>query len=140
MANDLICESCGCEVNGALKKLVDKYKIPFYCKFCGSLSFKYNAIRDIVFIWPDVPKEKIGSIIIPDVAQKTTEYGVVITAGEGSWDKSGKRYIPCAVKVGDYVVYDINVPWKMDIVGTDGKTYQVKYMGALDIKGILTEE
>ncbi|HUV84925.1 MAG TPA: hypothetical protein VMV86_04400 [Methanosarcinales archaeon] len=139
MVKSVKCEFCECEIEGALKKLVDKYKIPFYCKYCGSLSFRYSAIRDIVFIWPDAMKERIGSIIIPDIARTNTEYGVVITAGKGSHDKLGKKFVPCTIKTGDYVVYDISVPWNIDILGTDGRMYQVKYMGAQDVKGIVVE-
>lgn len=138
MVGNLKCEICG-STNEKLKEIVEKKKIPFYCKVCGRISFKYQAIRDIVFVWPDPPKEQVGSIIIPDVAQKLDEYGTVLSVGEGTFDAKRKVFIPTQVKVGDYVVYDKDIPWQMDVEGADGKKHLVKYMGQQDIKGIVYE-
>jgi len=123
-----------------LFSMVSKYKIPFFCTECSSLKFPYQAIRDIVFVWPEVIPEKVGGIFIPRTVQSLgTEYGVVISVGKGTYNKKG-TFVPSQLKVGDCVVYDKSVPWKMDVLGNDGKTHEVKYMGQLDVKGVVTED
>ena len=154
----MTCKECGTELkeyltevdvgdhhfhakNEILFNMVNKYKIPFFCEECGSLRFKFEAIRDIVFVWPEVKPERVGTIIIPDtVSSLSTEYGVVLSVGAGTWDKVGRKYYESNLKVGDCVVYDVGVPWGMDVVGNDGINRIVKYMGEQDIKGVLVDD
>lgn len=148
------CPNCDCEVrvdsskegtnnyvpvDTRLRDIVYEKKIPFSCVLCGSLAFKYKAIRDVVFVWPDPPKEQVGSIHIPEAFRAYEEYGTVVSIGKGTMDKSKKFFVPTELKVGDYVVYDKTVPWQMDIDGTDGRLHVVKYMGEQDIKGIVCQ-
>ena len=123
-----------------LFSMVSKYKIPFFCKECGSLEFKYKPLRDIVFVWPDVIPEKVGSIIVPSTVESLqTEYGVIIGVGQGFYSKKGILIKP-QIKVGDYIVYDKGVPWMMEVRTEDGKSHHVKYMGAQDVKGVVTDD
>jgi len=48
--------------------------------------------------------EKIGSIIVPDTAQKKVTRGEVIAVGPGGVTASGQRIEP-RIKVGDKVVF-----------------------------------
>jgi co-chaperonin GroES (HSP10) len=138
------CRSCGIEAEKGrlLSQIVAKYKIPFSCKDCGALDFKYQAIRDIVFIWPDPPTEKMGSIYVPDKWQKHDEYGVVISVGNGTLNKSKKYFVATQIKVGDYVLYDKDIPqqWSLDVIGFDGKFHTVKFMGEQDVKAVMTND
>ena len=153
----MICKECNTELEGRrgedggvdtfylakdfkLFEMINKFKIPFYCESCGSLKFPYKAARDVVFIWPEVTKEKIGSIYIPETVNILTEYGVVLTAGPGHRDTKKGIFYPSQLSVGDVIVYDKGVPWSMEVVGTDGKTYNVKYMGEQDVKGIVKDD
>jgi co-chaperonin GroES (HSP10) len=136
------CKTCGKE-DEEIKissKIVKRHGIPFVCKECGSLDFKYHATRDIVFIWPDPPVAKIGSIVIPDFAQQHDEYGVVISVGKGCYDKKRRMFVHTQLKIGDYVLYDKTVPWQMDVAGSDDKMHLVKFMGELDVKATVLDD
>jgi len=121
--------------------VLDKYKVPFRCKSCRSLKFPLQATLDRVFVFPDPPPAKIGSILIPEYAMKEhqNEYAVVISVGKGYVDKGG-RFVPTTVVPGCRVLYDRNIMWHLPpIEGDDGKMYEIKYMGEHDILAIVKE-
>jgi len=101
------------------------FQIPFRCVGCNSIQFKYQAFRDVVFLYPVPRPEKIGSIYLPDYdgrTHNTQEYfrspiGVILSAGEGAYDKIGKWHPSEGIEVGDAVLYNKHVPWKMEIDG-----------------------
>ena len=72
-----------------------------------------------------------GGIIIPDTAKEKPVQGVVIAAGEGARDDSGKR-IPLDVKVGDIVLF---TKWGGTEVKIDGK--EITILKESDILAIL---
>jgi co-chaperonin GroES (HSP10) len=132
------CKECKEVVNEKIITVMKKYEVPFICELCGVLKFPYQATRDVVFVYPKKPKEKIGRIIIPEQARQEQEYAVVLSVGKGYWNKKGK-FIPTEIKVGDEVVYDKLIPWTRMLVGPDGRRHMVKYMGYQDVKGVISD-
>lgn len=65
-----------------------------------------KPLRDRVIVKPIEPEEVTKSgIVIPDTARKERpQEGVIVAAGDGKLDDSGKP-IPMVVKVGDKVIY-----------------------------------
>jgi len=123
-----------------LSKVLLDYKIPFRCETCGGLHFPYKATLDRVFVFPDPPPEKLGSVYIPLFAQEANqnEYGIVLSAGKGYVHKN--KFVATEVKVGDRVVYDKTIMWKLPPVqGNDNKMYEVKYMGENDVHYVVGE-
>jgi chaperonin GroES len=133
------CKICGMSVIVFPKfiKVKKKYNVPFMC-VCNNLNFSYQATRDVVFVYPQKPKEKIGKIVIPENAREEQEYAVVLSIGKGYWNKKGK-FIPTEIKVGDEIVYDKQIPWVCTMLGSDGKQHLVKYMGYQDVKGVIND-
>jgi len=126
-----------------LADLVERYQIPFRCVLCGSLRFPFKATRDVVFVWPDIVEDKIGSIIVPWMAkeelQAEKEIGTVLSVGPGYWDPKGKFH-RTQLKVGDRIIYVKDVPWKERITGWDQKKYIVRLMGGCDVVALVIEE
>lgn len=143
------CSLCGnvkCELgeNGVLVVLdprlrAGNYDVPFYCTECGAIKFPVKPTRDIVYVWPDRPKEKIGSIFIPNNQKKQYKsiFGKVLAIGPGYW-KDGKFH-PTELKVGDRVIFDNTVPHRVPMEGNDGKIYYIPFMGEQDIMCLVDE-
>lgn len=125
------CKNCGKEIINGMRDIINKYNIPFYCSECYTIDFKYQALRNLVFVWPTNPPEIVGGIIIPENIRYAWRdaYGIVLSVGKGCYTQKGK-FISNNLKVGDIVIYDTDVPWKIIVDG-----YEVKYMGIKDIKG-----
>lgn len=121
------------------KKIAEEYNIPFVCKECGAIKFQYQAIRDIVFIFPARAVEKIGNIIIPEAFRQDTEFGVVLSFGPGYYSESGKYCHSYELKIGAHIIYDKQIPWIHYVASEDGKKHKIKYMGYQDIKGIIVD-
>jgi co-chaperonin GroES (HSP10) len=128
-------------LNEKLSKVLIKYNIPFRCKSCGSLKFPYQATLDRVFVFPDPIPEKVGLIYLPDILKEShqNEYAVVLSVGKGYVHKIGRYFIPTTIQVGDRVVYDKSIMWQLPIQDSDGKVYNIKYMGENDIQGTVEE-
>ena len=111
----------------------------------GELVFPYRPLRDLVFIWPDLPPEKLGSeqlIHIP--AQFRKKYhngvGVILAIGPGYTSDKGKYHpTPSELKPGVRVSFDIQVPWGEYFEGQNGKKYYVVICGVSDIRGIIED-
>ncbi len=64
-----------------------------------------KPLSNQVLIKPDLEKEKIGMIYIPeDVKERMVYYGEVIKVGLGKITKRG-ILVPCEVKKGDRIIY-----------------------------------
>ncbi len=156
---DIKCPKCGelvttsCYKNTTSYLPVNKlhraavYKVPFYCKECGAIKFKYRAINDYVFIWP-IPLEKTfkknGLIVRPDDSIDPTDelhgrsdYGIVLSVGRGYYDN--KRFHSTEMlKVGMKVIYDKKVLYPTLIeIDTDGNRQVIVTCGYLDVKIIV---
>ena len=118
---------------------VEQYKIPFKCNKCGNIQFPYQAIRDIVFIWPDPkpPKTK-GGLLIPEKFREHTGYGIVLSVGKGYRDKKGKFH-PSLLKDGVRVLYNKDVPWQIPVELDNGRRLMVPFMGEQDILCLIDE-
>ena len=133
-----MCKECGSEV--VTKEIVEKYQIPFKCNTCGSIKFPYKALHGVVFVWPKPVAEKTeGGIVIPEFAQYNlkSSTGVVLTCGKGCKHKKTGEFIESGMVVGDVILYDKNIPWKLDIEATDGAKYIVDLMNVLDVNAIV---
>ena len=113
-------------------------KNPFLKSGSNEVDFPYTPMRDLVFVLPEEAPSMVGSFYIPESARDPfkQEKGIVLAVGKGYIDKTGK-FIETKVKVGDIVVYDAGIPWEMPVKDKDGNEHQVKFMGALDIQGII---
>lgn len=146
------CSKCGqdkqvMDDGGALDVMVSDnllravcYGIPFYCPECGAIKFPLKPLHDLVYVWDDPVKEKIGSLYIPDKKAKHVQsyFGKVLAIGPGYY-KNGK-FIPTELKVGDYVAYNRSVPHRLSLEGNDGKMYPVRMFGEQDIIALVEEE
>lgn len=97
--------------------------------------FRIRPLADRVVIKPADREEKTkGGIYLPDTASKERpQEGVVLAAGEGRLDDSGKR-VPMSVKAGDKVLF-------AKYSGTEFKIDDVEYLilSEKDILGIVQE-
>ena len=143
-----LCEKCGTSyffesfngrvVKTLLNKRIDhnNYNVPFYCKECGAISFVWNPIRDLVFIWDlPLPEYYHGTDIA--IADTYKHYykkgqGIILAIGPGYYDKKGKFH-ETQLKVGDKVVYNADVPWSMRFEGTDEDFHSVVICGEQDV-------
>jgi len=140
------CKKCGMglEFYGLeemkIRNMLVKYSVPFNCLQCGSLDFKYQAIRDLVFVFPLKTPDKIGSIFLSDSIKNMyeQEYGIGLSVGKGYWTKKGK-FKSTFINVGDLVIYDKQIPWILRILDTYGKKCKIKYMGYQDVKALVKD-
>ena len=73
--------------------------------FKPKVNFKtFRPIGDQILICSDEQEDRVGSIIIPDVAKTRTYMGLVIKVGDGEVLKDG-TFKPCPVKEGDRVLF-----------------------------------
>lgn len=68
--------------------------------------FPLIPMDDRICVLPDMPDEKIGSIILPDNAKRIPNRGRVIDVGRGKLSTDGTAYIPPFVSAGQYVWYE----------------------------------
>jgi len=148
----MICNECKLELDNIqegdkhvhpLIDIVKKYKVPFKCNTCGSLKFPYQALHGIVFIWPKPIEEKTkGGIVIPQSVRHSfkTSIGVVLSSGKGCKNKKTGKFVDSELQLGDTVVYDKNIPWRIFLEASDGKEYEVELMNILDITARYVKE
>ena len=97
---------------------------------------RFHPLNARVFVRPDKPADKIGSIIIPDRAKKPTDTGVVVAFGPGMLMADGNRWpMPLGMKLGDRVIYDARNPYTM--VKLDG--VELASMHDTDIFAVIEE-
>ena len=120
---------------------------PFYNKKKKKIIFPYKPMKDLVFIWTEPIPDRVGLILMPSAEAAFAKHqqentgnscGVVLAAGPGC-TVDGK-FVATTVKPGDRVLFDLGIPWSMEIEGVDGKMYQVRYMGERDIQGIVRDD
>ena len=64
-----------------------------------------SPMNDRVLVKPvEKEEEKVGGIIIPDIAKEKPQEGEVFAVGPGKMLENGSRQAPC-VAVGDKVLY-----------------------------------
>lgn len=68
---------------------------------------KVQAMNHFVLLRRDNPETKVGSIVIPEKAQKVSNRGTVISAGPGEYHDSGRYFQECTLKPGDRVLFDL---------------------------------
>jgi len=109
----------------------------------GDLSFPYQMLGDLVFIWPTPPPEKLGKddiIYLPECLKKKYHdgMGIILSIGPGYTDLKGKYHTtPKVLQPGIQVLFDISVPWGIDFMGLDGKKHYAVLCGVQDIFGIV---
>jgi len=97
-----------------------------------------------VFIYPlGIPTKFPGStkIEIPEYWRYDYDkgVGVVLSIGPGIISSKGK-FRKTQLEVGDKVVYNKEVPWKYEALGTDGNMYNLILCGEQDIWVYLDDE
>jgi len=118
-----------------------RIETPFHSEK-GELHFPYQPLRDLVFIYPNSPPEKLGKqqlIHIPEQYRRKYHdgVGVILAIGPGYTNNKGRFYpTPSELKPGVNVVFNIGVPWGMHFEGQDKKKYHVVLCGVADIFGI----
>ena len=124
-----------------MKKVIEKYKIPFVNLTKDAIEFKYRPLNGVVFVWPKPIEEKIGSLFLPESSQENFKScrGVVLAASKGCIEKKTGVYRECELKVGDEILYDKNVPWNQMIEASDGKEYRVDIMSMFDINALVSD-
>lgn len=86
---------------------------------------KIRPLHDWVVLEPGGEEEKsAGGIIIPEVAKEKPQWGVVVSAGPGAYEreKGGKKeeekkFVPTEVKAGDRVLYEKYMAKEFDLEG-----------------------
>lgn len=77
----------------------------------------------IVVVERDV--EKIGSILVPSIANKTQRIGTVHATGEGRLLQNG-QFVPHTVKPGDVVLCEMNAAQEISIAGMKYLVYRME--------------
>ncbi|MEJ2697907.1 MAG: co-chaperone GroES, partial [Candidatus Sulfobium sp.] len=86
---------------------------------------KIRPLHDWVVLEPGEKEESTrGGIIIPEVAKEKPQWGVVVSAGPGVYEKEKgkkkeeeKRYLSTEVKEGDRVLYEKYMAKDFDLEG-----------------------
>jgi len=150
-----ICTLCGNVIHSSkdlnrtdnicLPTELNETKIPFCCIKCNSIHFPFQAVRDVVILYPAPKSTKRGSIHLPDynhgAAKNTQEtfkesLAIVLSIGDGCYDKSGRFHTCDKIEVGDIITYEKRVPWKLDVKGTDDKMHTIMMCGYKDIYAV----
>lgn len=128
--------------NKKLVQVVTQYKIPFVCSTCSGLKFPLKALKDIVFIWPEVILEKQGLIIIPERDRHNfkNSIGIVLSSGKGCKNIRTGQFVISDLVPSDVVMYDQTIPWQYDVLDTDDKMYTVDIANIHDIMARLTKD
>jgi co-chaperonin GroES (HSP10) len=72
---------------------------------------RFHPLGSRVFVKPDKPQDKVGSLFIPDNAKKPADTGVVVAMGPGMLCKDGSRWAMPDVRIGDHVIYSGRTPF-----------------------------
>lgn len=115
--------------------------IPFYCDTCGVIDFPFKAIRDIIFVWRDKPPSYIGDEKIIEIPAQFREYyrnewGYILSAGPGYYNKKG--YIPINPYLisGQRIIYNKEAPWEWKVKDSKGIPHTVMVLGEQDILAV----
>lgn len=65
----------------------------------------YKPVGDRIIVKPDEASDKIGSLYLPESAQRRPNEGTVVAVGDGRYSEFSQTYIPISVKVGDKIFY-----------------------------------
>ena len=159
------CEACGAEVRvkssdegTSSYELVNKkmsaqrkeLRIPFACGLCGAIDFKFQAVRDVVFLYPTPKVERVGMIWLLDQdvrggsAQEalTPPTGYILSAGNGDVNRKTNEFMDFGNQIvpGDMVYFNRNVPWELELPGPDGAMHKVVYCGFMDLFAKVCDE
>ena len=63
-----------------------------------------KPLADRVLVKVEEETKTMGGILLPDIAQKKSQKGVVVAVGSGKMTEEGKR-LPLEVKEGDEVLF-----------------------------------
>ena len=144
----MICPTCGSDDvhKERIQRIIKERKIPFVCSECGMIKLPVRATLDRVLVWADPLPDTIGSaglLFLPEIVKENyrNEYGTVLSIGPGYHDdhKSG-NFRPTEIKIGDRVVYDKQVLYRMSLIDDSKKTHQITLMGEQDVFCIVGSE
>jgi len=134
-----ICSACGKKYNPLVERPEYSNYIkntPFFCSGCGWLRFDLRAIRGKVILYPLPPDTMFegSKIIIPVQYQEFYKSwkAVVLSVGSGYYEQSGE-FVHTVLKVGDFVIFNRDVPWYSSRRGVDGRYHPVVLCGERDV-------
>lgn len=112
---------------------------PFVCVYCGAVSFPIKALHDYVIIYPiRKPPVKTKLVVLPDVVEpEYTDFGIVLSVGEGYYDSKKFNATDPKLKPGLKVIYDKTVLWDFIVKMPWGESLVLKIMPHKDIKSIV---
>jgi len=134
------CTECGAGVVGIKVKEhrlnSDIHDIPFFCAMCNAIKLDYWPTGDKVVIFQDRVAECFGDseILIPESYKEfyIKGRGVILAIGPGYWKQKGV-FRPTQLKVGQYVLYNKEVPSRIHAIANTGKEYELVLCGEQDI-------
>ena len=81
------------------------------------MSKQFIAVRDNLFVREKKQERKVGSMIIPDSVDADFTFGIVVSAGEGTFENG--NYMPMSVRVGDEVCFPKTMGTKINFAGNE---------------------
>ena len=137
----MICSVCKSDLtdNERIKAIIQKKNIPFVCNECGMIKLPIRANLDRVFVWGDPTGDtigKLGLIYLPERAKENykNEFGTVLSVGKGYFnDRKSGAFKKTALKVGDRVVYDKTVLYRLKAKDRKNVEHEIILMGEMDV-------
>lgn len=111
---------------------------PFYDKATGKMRAKWTATWDRVFAWQPNTPLKSGLIHIPDTVRDwhKPQIAVILSVGKGWHDD--KKFYPMFLQPGWVVIFDMRIPYHMDLENWKGEMHPIRYMGEQDVRAIVS--
>lgn len=81
------------------------------------MSKQFIAVRDNLFIREKKQERTIGSMVIPDSIDADFTFGIVVSAGQGTFENG--NYVPMSVGVGDEVCFPKTMGTKINFAGNE---------------------
>ena len=151
-----LCNTEVVEVDGTLRPKEERlyykkegYEVPFYCKRCGAITFPYQPIRNVVFLyWKPLPAQ-VGSVYLPEDDNFRgggprnhfkENIAVVLAKGKGAYGRdpeTQKRtwYGTDHFEVGEEIATFKAMRANQLMEGTDGKEHEVIAAQSVDVVG-----
>lgn len=100
---------------------------------------KVQAMNHFVLVRRDEAETKIGSILVPEKAQRVSNRGTVISAGKGEWHDG--YFQECTLKPGDRIMFDLYAyhPVELEVDPKRGKE-KLAFIPLHNVQGLVTEE
>lgn len=131
-----VCKKCG--QDESVRRAGD---IPFRCVKCGAVYVNLKPPPGFVFVYQDRPPERIGAVILPFHAHASfaRDTATVVAVG-GDYTDRRRKVMKMVCKVGDRVVFDKDLPSRIEWEGADGAKHEIVRCGMHDCKVFIEEK